>query len=100
MRPEDLARLFHETYERLAPDHGYKTRKASAVPWEDVPAANKALMIAVAGEVLPAIRDRVTEAIEAKFPGDPADPVACGAGAAAEIVVSVLTTPTPPPGTP
>lgn len=51
MKPEDVARLFHETYERLAPEHGYQTRKASAVPWEDVPDNNKSLMIAVAAEV-------------------------------------------------
>lgn len=48
---EGLARLFHETYERLAPQFGYKTREASAVPWEDVPDSNKRLMVAVAGEV-------------------------------------------------
>jgi len=51
MQSEDLAetvaRNFHEYYERLAPEYGYKTRKASAVPWEDVPPENKALMIAV-----------------------------------------------------
>lgn len=45
---EQLAKLFHETYERLAPNFGYETRKDSAVPWEDVPARNKHLMIAVA----------------------------------------------------
>jgi len=49
--PEQLAQLFHETYERLAPEHGYETRKASAVPWADVPDNNKALMIAVAEQV-------------------------------------------------
>jgi hypothetical protein len=49
---EELARFFHETYERLAPDYGYKTREESAVPWEDVPQDNKALMIATCGEVL------------------------------------------------
>jgi hypothetical protein len=49
---EKLARRFHETYERLAPDYGYKTREASAVPWEDVPFQNKRLMIAVAQELL------------------------------------------------
>lgn len=52
MTPEDLARLFHETYERLAPSYGYQTRKASAVPWEAVPEPNKSLMVAVAAEVL------------------------------------------------
>lgn len=48
----ELAKLFHETYERLAPDFGYKTREASAVPWDDVPEQNKNLMIAVAGNIL------------------------------------------------
>ena len=49
---ERLAKRFHEAYERLAPDFGYKTREASAVPWADVPPENKALMIAVAREIL------------------------------------------------
>lgn len=48
---EELARLFHETYERLAPTFGYETRKGTAVPWEQVPARNKNLMIAVADVV-------------------------------------------------
>jgi hypothetical protein len=51
-----LARRFHEAYERLAPSFGYKTREASAVPWEDVPEQNKRLMVAVAGEVLALVR--------------------------------------------
>lgn len=54
--PEAIAQLFHETYERLAPDYGYKTREASAVPWEAVPDKNKGLMIAVAGEVLATLK--------------------------------------------
>jgi len=41
-----IAQAFHESYERLAPEHGYETREASAVAWENVPARNKALMIA------------------------------------------------------
>lgn len=41
---ETMTRAFHEAYERLAPDFGYKTREASAVPWDDVPEQNKALM--------------------------------------------------------
>jgi hypothetical protein len=52
MTAEELAKLFHETYEELAPDFGYSTRKSSAVPWEDVPEPNKSLMIAVAEKVL------------------------------------------------
>jgi hypothetical protein len=49
--PEELARNFHEIYERLAPKFSYKTREASAVPWEDVPENNKQLMIAVCKEL-------------------------------------------------
>ena len=52
MNAEILAQMFHESYERLAPEHGYDTREASAVPWEAVPEANKKLMIAVCGEIL------------------------------------------------
>ena len=53
---EQIARAFHETYERLAPTFGYETRKASAVAWKDVPEPNKGLMIAVAGEVMLTLR--------------------------------------------
>ena len=56
MTPEQLAQKFHETYERLAPSHGYETRKASAVPWENVPANNKSLMIAVCGEMIEEVK--------------------------------------------
>lgn len=52
MTAEQLAQLFHETYERLAPNFGYETRKESAVPWLDVPEKNKRLMIAVAEDIL------------------------------------------------
>jgi hypothetical protein len=48
----DLARLFHEEYERLAPNFGYSTREASAVPWDDVPDANRDLMVATAAAVI------------------------------------------------
>lgn len=49
---ELIARAFHETYERLAPEHGYKTRRASAVPWDQVPGQNRALMTAVCMDLL------------------------------------------------
>jgi hypothetical protein len=49
---ERLARRFHETYEALAPAHGYKTREESAVPWDEVPATNKRLMVAVCEQLL------------------------------------------------
>ena len=49
---ETLAQKFHETYERLAPSFGYKTREASAQPWAEVPEQNKKLMIAVCAEII------------------------------------------------
>ena len=50
--PEALAQIFHDEYERQAPEFGYTTRRSSAQPWEDVPEPNKSLMIAVAKKVL------------------------------------------------
>lgn len=50
--PEEMAQAFHEAYERLAGDFGYKTRAESAVPWADVPEANKALMVATIRNVM------------------------------------------------
>ena len=49
---ESVARLFHETYERLAPSFSYETREATRVSWDDVPERNKRLMIATAAELL------------------------------------------------
>lgn len=50
--PEEIARRFHDAYEHLAPSFGYRTRGASRVPWERVPGANRALMIATVRAVL------------------------------------------------
>lgn len=52
----EIAEKFHETYERLAPSFGYRTREASAKPWDEVPEQNKALMVAVVASL---INDRV-----------------------------------------
>lgn len=49
---ESIAKLFHETYEHLAPTFEYETRPATRVAWNDVPERNKRLMIAVTAEVL------------------------------------------------
>lgn len=49
---EELAQLFHETYEELAPEHGYETREASRKPWSEVPENNRNLMIAVCSRIL------------------------------------------------
>ena len=54
-----LALLFHETYERLAPNYGYETRIATRKFDPDSP--NGQLMIAVCGEIY---RERIA-ALEA-----------------------------------
>jgi hypothetical protein len=69
MDPEQLAQLFHETYEELAPNFGYETRKSSAVPWRDVPEPNKSLMIAVAKSVLEKVGNPTLEIIWPKNSG-------------------------------
>jgi len=65
MTKEEAARLFHETYERLAPEYDYKTREASAVPWGDVPEHNRELMIATCAIVLDAFRADALVMLEA-----------------------------------
>ncbi len=49
---ERVAREFHAAYERLAPEHGYETREASAKPWENVPDNNRNLMVATVQDLL------------------------------------------------
>jgi hypothetical protein len=51
-RAEQIAKAFHEAYEALAPEHGYRTREASAKPWADVPMDNKDLMVATVQRLL------------------------------------------------
>jgi hypothetical protein len=50
MTPEALARLFHDTYERLAPDFGYETRPETRA--FDPTTPNGRLMVAVCAQVL------------------------------------------------
>jgi len=50
--PEQLAKRFHELYEKLALEFQYTTRKESAKPWEDVPKANNNLMIEVCRNII------------------------------------------------
>lgn len=50
MTAVELARFFHDTYERLAPDYGYKTRKDTRMFNASSP--NGELMIAVCEEVI------------------------------------------------
>lgn len=58
MTAEQLAMLFHETYERLAPSFGYETRQDTKS--FDPQSPNGKLMIAVCGEVLNHIKPNGT----------------------------------------
>ena len=49
---ERIARRFHEVYEKLASQFNYRTRTDTNKPWEEVPANNKQLMIAVVHELI------------------------------------------------
>lgn len=52
---ERIARAMHDTYERLAPDHGWQTQDATrAKPWEEVPEHNRTLMLATVAGLLDA----------------------------------------------
>lgn len=52
LTPERLARRFHEIYEALADNFGYKTRLESRCDWKDVPEKQKELMRATAKEIM------------------------------------------------
>lgn len=49
---EEIAKAFHEAYEAWAPRFGYRTRDASAVPWDQVPSQNRALMCRTVQQLL------------------------------------------------
>jgi len=57
MSPEQLAELFHSTYERLAPAFGWRTKKGCNVPFAQLPQRNKALMVATCQTVLNALQE-------------------------------------------
>jgi len=48
----EVARLFHDAYERLAPGYGWTTNAATAVEWDKLPTANRELMVHVVNVVL------------------------------------------------
>ncbi len=62
---EHLARSFHGVYEVTAPKYGYKTRKESAVRWNDVPEQNKRVMIETAAIIGAASRTALAKLGEA-----------------------------------
>jgi hypothetical protein len=68
---EALARRFHETYERLAPEHGWQTQESTrAKPWEEVPAHNRELMLATISALLNDGSIEVGSGLLAGFPAD------------------------------
>lgn len=57
--PEELARRFHETYERLAPQFGYETR--AETKQFDPTSANGRLMIAVAADLIESLQSELAK---------------------------------------
>lgn len=49
---ENIAREFHDAYERLAPSKGWETQERSRTSFEDLPPENRELMIAVVAELI------------------------------------------------
>ena len=49
---ERIAEAFHEAYEEVAPEFAYVTRTESAVPWDQVPEANRRTMLATVHKLL------------------------------------------------
>ena len=71
---EALARRFHDTYERLAPDHGWQTQESTrAKPWEEVPEHNRQLMLATIEALLDDGSIEVGSGLLAGFPTSVAD---------------------------
>jgi hypothetical protein len=50
--PEAVAEHYHEQYEKLAPEFGWKTQVASRKKWPEVPEPNRKLMVAAATKLL------------------------------------------------
>jgi hypothetical protein len=68
---EALARRFHDTYERLAPEHGWQTQESTrAKPWQDVPRHNRELMLATIAALLDDGTIGVGSGLLAGFPTD------------------------------
>jgi hypothetical protein len=63
MNKEELAKMFHETYERLAPAFGWKTKKGCNVSFEQLPERNKALMVATCQTILAALQEQNNTAV-------------------------------------
>ena len=49
---ERIARAFHDAYEELAPGEGWETQERSRKPWDEVPEANRRVMIATVKRLL------------------------------------------------
>lgn len=50
-RLEEIAKDFHDAYEELSSKHGWQSQKKCRVAFDDLPPANRSLMIAVVGRV-------------------------------------------------
>ena len=49
---DSLARMFHDSYERIAKEVGWKTQESCKVEFDDLPEENKQVMLRTVGEVV------------------------------------------------
>jgi hypothetical protein len=61
----EVAKAFHEAYERLAPTFNYRTRSETAVAWEELPENSRQLVEAVCKEVVGPYLEQLKEDVGA-----------------------------------
>ena len=59
-----LAKDFHETYERLSVEYGWKTQESCQVAFEDLPEENQKLMLAVVREVCTPLLNKIKDLVK------------------------------------
>lgn len=53
---EELAKFFHDEYDKLAPRYGWRTQISTQVTFDQLPDNNRALMVAVCEQVVEEFR--------------------------------------------
>ena len=61
---KSIAMKFHETYERLSVEYGWKSQESCQVSFEELPEENRKLMLAVVREVCTPLLNKVKELTE------------------------------------
>jgi len=65
---EKLARKFHDEYERLAPEFGWKSQESCRKGFDELPESNRELMVEVARQVIVWIVETMLEEARKEIP--------------------------------